>query len=340
MRRYWLLVVLVGVVSLATGCPATPAGRPGPRGGGGGGAAGGSVNPDACGTINTSKVGRKLYAFLQASAALDKASLELEQSVRGACVRMAEELEVSTEGDTRTVCDRAVKELDANLEVSVKTESRLVTRHTPPVCTTEIDLAAGIVAECEATASADVNITCDGYCGGRCDGQCDGTCASTNASGSCAGQCDGTCRGRCSADCRGYAEVDASAECKASAEIRASVETTCTEPKVEVVREDVTVVDDAKFQKAMAAINAGLPTLLRVGAKAELVARAFVHWSKTLAGLVKESGKLVGELGQRGVCVGGQLAAAFAAVAQVEARVSVSVEVSASVSGSAGASAQ
>jgi hypothetical protein len=118
------------------------------------------------------------------------------------------------------------------------------------------------------------------------------------------------------------------------------VNTECTEPEVEVVREDVTVVDDTKFQMAMAAINAGMPTILKAGAKATLVARAAVAWAKTAASLVGSSGQLVKELGERGVCVGLQLGAALAAVAQVEARFTVSIEVSASVSASAGGGAQ
>lgn len=337
MPRTVLALTLGLLLAVSTGCPGT---GPGPAGGGGGGGGAGGVNPDACGPINTSKVGRKLYAFLVASAELDRASLELEQSVKGACIKMAQELQVPTDGDTRTVCDRAIKALDANLEISVSTESRMVTRVKPAECTTEVDFMAGIVAECEASVAADVSVQCDGSCGGTCSGQCDGACSSTNASGQCAGECSGTCRGSCSADCQGYAYVDASAECKASAEIRASVNTTCTEPEVEVVREDVTVVDDTKFQMAMAAINAGMPTLLKAGAKAKLVARAAVTWAKTAGSLAASSGQLVKDIGERGVCVGLQLGAALAAVAQVEARFTVSIEVSASVSASAGGGAQ
>jgi hypothetical protein len=337
-RTLMPLVLCLSLAGFATGCPApgTGPGAGGRGGGGGGGSAAGGVNPDACGPINTSKVGRKLYAFLVASAELDRASLELEQSVKGACIKMAQELQVATDGDTKTVCDRAIAALDANLEISVSKETRMVTRVKPAECTTNIDFMAGIVAECEATVAADVNIQCEGSCGGTCSGQCDGTCAATNASGQCAGECNGTCRGSCSADCQGYADVSASAECKASAEVRASVNTTCTEPEVEVVQQDVTVVDDTKFQMAMAAIRVGMPTLLKAGAKAKLVAKAAVLWAQTAGSLVKSSGQIIGEIGERGLCVGGQLAGALAAVAQVEARFTVSIEVSASVSASAG----
>src|SRR4051794_24848569 len=118
------------VVALLPACP--PPGKGGYGGGGrGGGGGGGALHSHAWGTINTSNVGRKLYAFLVASAELDRSSFELENSVRDACAKMARELGVSPEGDTRTVCMRAKQELDANLQVSVKTEKRLVTKYTP-----------------------------------------------------------------------------------------------------------------------------------------------------------------------------------------------------------------
>lgn len=329
----------MGLVAALAACPPARGGA-----GGGGGASGGgatAVNPDACGTINTSDVGRKLYAFLVASSELDRASFELENTVRDACIRMANDLGVAATGNTQEVCARAKAELDANLQVSVRSEQRLVTRYTPPVCRTDVDFTAGFVAECEARATADVNIQCEGRCGGTCNGACDGTCAgSTGAGGACAGQCNGTCRGDCSGSCEGYANVDASAECKASAEIRATTRTTCTPAKTEIVTENVTVVDATKWNRAMAAINNGLPTLLTAGKKLELVGKALVLWVQTGASLAKSSGQLVGAMGERGACVAAQLVGVVAAATQIEARVSVSVEVSASMSASAGATAQ
>jgi len=328
--------LLVMAVVLLAACPA-PAGSSRGGGGGGGGIA---IGPDACGKINTNPIGRKVYAFLVASAEVDKASLELESSVAGACRRMATALGVSAAGTTKQVCQRAATELEANLKISVKTESRLVTRYSPPVCKTEVDFAAGIVAECEAKVVADVNVRCEGRCSGTCNGACDGQCASGGAGGQCNGQCAGTCNGRCSGGCDGYANVDASAECKASAEIRASVRTECSEPKVEVVRENVTIVDDSKFQKAMAAIDAGMPAILRAGKRLELASKALVLWVQTGASLARASGDLAAQLGNKGICVGAQLAAVVAASANIQARFSVSIEVSAQVSASAGARAQ
>jgi hypothetical protein len=327
----------IGLIAALAACPPAKGGG----GGGTGGQGGVAINPDGCGAINTTAVGRKVYAFLLASSELDRASLELETTVRDACIVMANDLGVSPAGTTKEVCMRAKAELDANLQISVKTESRLVTKYTPPVCTTDVDFTAGFTAECEAKASADINVTCEGSCGGTCNGACDGTCSgSTGAGGACNGTCSGTCKGDCSGSCQGYANVDASAECKASAEIRATTRTTCTPAKTEIVQQDVTVVDATKWNKAMAAINHGLPVLLTAGRKLELMGKALVLWVQTGASLVKSSGELAGQLGSKGACVAGQLIAVAAAATQIEARVSVSVEVSASVSGSAGATAQ
>jgi hypothetical protein len=336
------VVTAVGLALLAlTGCPPASTGPGGTGGTGGGGGGGGlAISPDSCGKIDTNPVGRKLYSFLLASAELDRASIELESSVAAACRRMADILGVSSAGTTKEVCSRAATELDNNLKISVKTETRLVTRYQPPVCTTEVDFAAGIVAQCEARATADVAVTCDGRCSGTCNGTCNGTCSSGAAGGVCNGQCAGTCEGRCTGGCDGYADVDASAECKASAEVRASLRTRCTEPKVVVDRETVTIVDDSKFQKAMAAIEAGMPAILATGKKLELAGKALVLWVQTGASLVRASGELAGQLGEKGLCVGGQLAAVLAATANIQARFSVSIEVSAQLSASAGAQAR
>jgi hypothetical protein len=311
--------VALSMFVLIAGCPGK--GIPG-RGGSG-------LSPDSCGKIDTNPVGRKLYAFLKASAELDKASVQFEASVHAACRKMARELGIPDTGDTKDTCTRVANEIDANLKISIKSESKLVTRYKPPECHTEVDFAAGFAAKCEAKVAADVEIHCDGRCGGTCNGTC-----STGGTG---GQCAGKCEGRCSGRCEGNADVKASAECKASAEIHASLETTCTEPKIEIVRQNVTVIDDSKFQKAMKAIEVGLPAILRAAKKLEIAGKAVVQWTKTGASLVAASGDLVKQLGTNGICVGAQLAASVAAAANIQARFSVSIEVSAKVSTSCGA---
>ena len=264
------------------------------------------IDPDACGTINTTESGRKLYAFLVASAELDRATAELENSIRDACRKMALDLGVSPDGDTKEVCTRASQELQANLQVSVKTEHQTVMRTTPPVCHTDVSLAADFAAECEGQARGSVKATCEG--GTQTGNQCDG-----------------------------YSSVDASAECKASAEVHASTHTTCTPGHVEVVQQDVTVVDATKWGKAQAAINDGIPQLMLAGMKLQIAGKAAVQWADTAQQFGQSVGELAADLGSQAVCVAGQVAGVVAAIGQIQARFSVSIEVSAQFSASAGA---
>lgn len=328
--RLLLAPALLGL-SLLTACP------PQGTGGGSGGSGGAGINAAACGNINVGPASRRLYSFLVASADLDKSSIALEGSVIGACRKMATVLGTSPIGDTRTVCNAVAAELDANLKVSVSQEKHLVTREVPGECHTEFSFGAHAAAECTATVEADVSLTCDGRCTGTCNGACNGTCSGgTGAGGACNSRCDGVCNGSCTGGCDGYFTGGADAECRASVEVQSTLHTVCTEPKLVVEEETVTIVDATKFAKAQAAIQAGLPTLRQTAMKAELVGRAAVTWAKTAGGLVVASADLVQELGEKSVCVVGQVSAALAAAAQIQARFSVSIEVSASISGSAG----
>ena len=169
---------LIAVVLLGTSCGPVPAGSEGGLG-----------SPDACGNLKTSDMGRRIYEFLVASAELDRASVELEKTVMRACRNMGQELAISVEGNTSEVCSRVNAALRDSLQVSVSQEQRLVTRTKPPVCKTEVDFAANVAAQCEAKASADIGIICEGKCTGTCDGRCYGTCDATAADGSCEGQC-------------------------------------------------------------------------------------------------------------------------------------------------------
>lgn len=330
MNKATFLVPAVLGVSFLAACP--------PPKNGGGGSSG--INPSACGNINVGPASRRMNAFLVASLELDRASTELENSVVGACRKMAVELGINPMGDTRTVCNAVAAELDANLKVSVSQEKRLVTREVPGECHTEWSFGATAAAQCSAQANVDANLRCNGTCNGTCKGTCDGACAGGagggGAGGACNSQCNGTCNGQCDGGCNGYITGDVEAECRASVEIQSSVHTVCEPPKLVVEEQTVTIVDATKFAKAQAAIQAGLPTIRAAAKKAEIVGRAAVDWGKTAGGLVVATGDLVAELGEKSACVAGQMAGVVAAVAQIQARFSVSVEVSASISGSAG----
>lgn len=325
-------LAILGCLAL-TACP--PAGTTGGGGGGGGQSAG--IRPDSCGQpTGAQKAWTKVYAFLVASAELDRASLEMENSVLGACRKMASELGINPTGDTKTVCNAVSAGLKANLEISVSTEKRLVTREVPGECHTEWEFGANIGAQCTATANVDAQLRCNGTCNGTCSGVCDGTCVGGNTGGQCNSQCNGACNGKCSGGCDGYLTGDLDAECRAAVEVQSSVHTVCTPPKLVVVEESVTVVDATKFARAQAAIMAGLPTIRMTARRAAIVAKATVTWAKTAIGLISATGDLVQEAGERAVCLGGQIQAAVQAAGQIEARFSVSIEVSASISGSAG----
>ena len=331
-----LLAKIMVVVSLAV-IPATCGPAPGPKGPGRKSSA---VNPDECGKFDINGAGRKLYAFLKATAELDMQVAALHRDAKRACLAMAAELNLPAKqrnGDLKFVCGNVAREIDQGLDQSFEGEYKMTVDYKPAVCTVDVDVAAKAAAECSASASADVQVTCEGTCGGTCNGACDGTCSARNASGQCAGECQGTCRGSCSGDCRGSADVQAEASCEASAEIHANVNATCTDPVFETKWEEPRVKDPARLKRIDAALAVGIPALGKIGAKvAGPVSHAVVTWAKATGELVAASGKLVEGLGAASVCVAAELAAAFEAVGRIQAEVSVTIEVSASVSGSAG----
>jgi len=136
---------------------------------------------------------------------------------------------------------------------------------------------------------------------------------------------------------RGHADLEASAECQAEASVRANIDAKCTEPELTVAWEADVVVDESKLKAAKAAIEAGLPRLLMVKAKIEgPVAAAFKTWGKAAKELKDASSKLVKSFGDQGMCIAGQVGAAFAMLASIQASIDIQVEVSVEASASAG----
>lgn len=244
------------------------------------------LDPDACGNLADTELGRKLHAFLVASVELDRATAMMEQQIHGACAQMAGELGMAGDGDTKTVCQTVANELKADLPQNA------IAKLTPGVCTTDMSVVAQAAAECEGRAPGDMAVTCEGEPG---------------------------------AECHGYASVDASAECKSSAEVHACVQTRCTEPRLELA-----VVDDAKAKRAVAALRVGLPTLLAVAARGEVLGKAAAGWAETAQNLANAPGDLIAALGAKSVCVAGQLSATAATITNIQARFSVAVDVQAS----------
>ena len=91
---------------------------------------GGGANPMDCGgDLGTSAAAVKIKAFLEAGAEVDKASASLEASVHDACRDMAKALEVSTDGNTKVLCNRVAAEIRNSLKVGVKGKAADVIAH-------------------------------------------------------------------------------------------------------------------------------------------------------------------------------------------------------------------
>ena len=322
--RSLMMVAALAALTAMTACPG--GGIPG-RGGGG------SVDPDKCGNYaDVSDAGRKLHAFLAATAELESTVKGVEAEVRTGCDAMAKELGITPSGSNKEVCDAVLKQLKEDLSAGIKAEAKLNIEYKPAVCTVNIEAAASASAECEASASGSAKVTCDGVCHGTCDGTCEGG----NQGGECNGQCNGTCSGQC----EGAADVEASAECEARGEVHAAAEMTCTPAELKVEADASVVVDKPRADRAIAAMKAGLPKLLVVSAKVKPLQSAVTTWVATAKGVTEAGKDLAGQFKDQALCLTAQISAAGAAIANIQASmefsVSVSVEASASASGSAG----
>jgi hypothetical protein len=304
----------------------------------------GKVDPNSCGNYAASDAGRKLKAFLQATADLEVKVTETANVVKESCVIMGTELGMPPgdleKGTGKEVCERVITAFRDAMKVGFKGEAKLKVEYTPAVCSVDIDAAANAAAECEAKAKADVKVTCEGGCAGTCEGTCEGKChgkAGTGGSkGKCDGHCEGECKGSCSGGCDGSADVEASAECKAHAEVRASVDVKCTEPELKVEAEASLIADKSKAEAALNAIRKGLPKMLSVRARLKPLQGAVKTWVSSATQL-KDAGKdLANSFKDQALCITGQIGAAASMIANIQVQMEFSVEVSASASGSAG----
>ncbi len=333
--RFGLVLVVLSLV----GCPPPQGGKTTPEGG----AATRPVRPDACGKIDTTDAGRKMYAFLVATANLDRQVTDLNRTAKRACLAMAAELKLpdaQIKGDTAFVCKNVATAIRDNLAAAgqVSQEAKFEVVYKPAECTVNMDVAAEVTAQCQAQAIANVSVMCQGTCSGTCAGDCVGTCAVKGPDGKCAGQCQGTCKGSCSGSCDGSADVQADVECEAAAEIRANVEATCTDPVTEVRYTPTQYKDPEKAAMVERAVQKGLPGLLLVAAKIQgPVAQAVATWGRATVQLFQAGGKVVDALGDAAACVLIEIGAAFQAVARIEVEVQITVEASVEVGGACGA---
>lgn len=299
------------------------------------GAGGSKVDPNSCGNYAVTDAGRKLHAFLEATAQLEKTAVETEQVVKTSCVLMGNELRMSPadlSGATNDVCARVITTIQNNLKVGLKADAKLKVAYKPAVCRVDVEAAARAAAACEGKADADIGATCSG----TCHGTCSGTCAGAAGTGGSGGQCDGQCQGTCKGECEGHANVDASAQCRANAEVHASVDVKCTEPELTVEADAAVVVDASKVDLTLGALRKGLPKILSVKARLEPLGSAVQTWAASAQEVAAAGGSLAQSFKDQAICISGQISAAVNAVAHIQASVHVSVEVSASASGTIG----
>jgi hypothetical protein len=283
------------------------------------------LNPNACGGIaSAGDAGRKLHAFLEATAQVEKATIDTVAVVKNSCILIGNELgmtDADYKGETKDICAAVWGRIDKNLNgTAVKAKAALKIKMKPAVCTVDAKASLQAAASCEGKASADIKANCSGNCQGTCNGK--------NSTG----KCEGTCEGKCD----GYADVEASAQCKANAEIKAAVDVQCTEPQLEIAWDAKMIVDAKAAEATLRALKAGLPKIFQVRQRLVPLKHAVENWVKSASELKNSAATIANSFKDQAMCVTGQIYAAAKMTANIQANVSVSVEISASASGSVG----
>jgi len=143
------------------------------------------------------------------------------------------------------------------------------------------------------------------------------------------------CAGSAKAGTGGSASEGA---CASSAQVEAAVNVECTPAELTVDAGASIALDKAALERAVAAIEVGVPRLLLIHAKMTgPVMVAAKAWAKAAESLVSSADKLLTDVGDQVLCVSAQLAAALDMVGQITGSIEISVSVSVEVSGSAGA---
>lgn len=303
-----------------------------------GGGSSGMVDPNTCGNYAASEAGARLKAFLEAVQELQKQSQETVEVVKTSCKMMGNELGM-TDADfpdsmeTKDICAKVWGAYNDNLKVAVKSKAAFKVVYKPAVCRVNVQATAEAAAKCEGKAAADVGATCSGTCRGTCEGQCVGGAKAGAGGAAGSGECNGQCKGTCKGKCEGHADVKASGQCKAHAQAKASADMECTEPELKVTLDAKLVVDKAKAEQTLRAMQKGLPKLLSVKARLAPL-QAAVETTVSTARELKEMGpKFVNSFKDQALCISGQVAAAVNAAMSIQANISVSVSVSAEASG-------
>lgn len=334
----------------------------------------GGISGSCSGDLGATAGAQKVEAFIASASAFSQAAVDLNRSLRDACMQIGTALEIppselsggeGVEG-TRSICERASRQLREEL-TAVRGGANLTVRMDvqPPRCEVSVDAYGRCAAECDVSyRPGSAEIRCEGgELRGGCSASCTGTCA-VEVNGSCGGSCEGECsatdaQGRCTGTCRGRCVAQASGSC--SGECRGGCSVAFTEPRCTgrvtppAVNADCRAACDARLS-AQASCQPGRANLtidgsvssdlearvrrvraaLGSGYGAVLMVRERVEQTaRSGEALARAIATLPSAAQQIGVAAGLCAASSVAAVGQAVASVNVSVQVSVSVSASA-----
>ena len=154
---------------------------------------------------------------------------------------------------------------------------------------------------------------------------------------------DASVQARAEAACAGSGSTgtggsSGSGGCAGTAEVEAALVAKCTPAELKVSGGAGIAVDEAKLAMAIKAIEVGLPKILDVYGRLQVIAKAGGAFAKASVELVQAGRTILDDVGDQILCVSGQIIAAADLITEVMGSVEITVTVSVEVSGSAGAS--
>lgn len=253
-------ILLLGLSSpLLVNCGAVPSGAlPGPAGDLADAASGCEELKGGSGAIadlnfkGDAKGSAKIKGFLDASANLYKATVEMDASLAKSCAELGKGLgmsddEAKADGGAEKVCTAVAAKLDATMKANA--EAKIGVEFQEPKCYVDVAAVQDCFAKCDASIQpgklevncqgGEVRGSCDAQCTGKCTveagAQCTGTCSGScsgkceaNFNGRCGGNCDGKCdgkagsKGKCAGTCEGKCDAQAEGSCGGQCEGKCS----------------------------------------------------------------------------------------------------------------------
>jgi len=179
----------------------------------------------------------KMKGALTASLALTDLAASIEADLKGACTKIATDLDQKVPEDAKAeaACKIAAKAIG---DIKAKAGGSFSLSIKPPVCSASMSAMAECAGSCDASVSGGkAEVKCEGgelsgECGAKCEGKCSmeaGAACSGECGGSCEGEISGKCNGKCDGKCDGKATAKGGAECagKCDGKCDGKAEATC-----------------------------------------------------------------------------------------------------------------